>query len=569
MNRLTPTLLGSLVLLPTLVVAQGAPPPTGAGLPRTWSGPPTTAEITPRDLMTRLYIFADDSMQGRAAGTVGHHRATTWLAAELEKIGLEPAGDDGTFFQNVPLRTVTGSANLKVDGVPITMGTDFLMLPENLIEGYGGRIAGPDTPTIFGGRLGAPNAISPADAAGKLVVFLPPIAGNGQASFAFWAHPQIGQYADAAGFLVAALDIFPPQFASFLTDESTGYFPGDLPQAGQVGMLVSPSVAVRIVGRPLEQALPGALGKPLGGTAGYEYRHTEAPARNVVGLLRGSDPTLSTEYVLVGAHSDHTGLQDEIVDHDSLRVYNTVVRPRGVEDGEVEATAEQIPRIRQMLDSVRALRPGRLDSIANGADDDGSGSVALLEVAQAMAAAPDRPRRSILFIWHVAEELGLFGSEHFSDHPTVPRDSIVAAINVDMVGRGGESDLPNGGPGYLQLIGSRRLSTELGDLVETRNTEGRFGFRFDYQFDANNHPDQYYCRSDHYNYARYGIPVVFMSTGGHRDYHIVTDEPQYIDYDQLARVSRFIEDLARTVANLGHRVVVDKPKPDPAAPCVQ
>lgn len=569
MNRLTPALLGSMLLLPTLLVAQAPPRPAGADLPRTWSGPPTTAEITPGDLMTRLYIFADDSMQGRAAGTVGHHRATTWLAAELEKIGLEPAGDDGTFFQNVPLRSIIGSATLTVDGVPIAMGTDFLMLPASVVPGYGGQIIGPETPTIFGGRLGANNAISPADAAGKLVVFLPPLAGNGRPVPGFWGHPQIDQYAEAAGFLVAALDIFPQQFFSFLMDASTGYFPGDLPQAGQVGMLISPSVAVRIVGRPLEQALPGAMGKPLGGTAAYEFGETDAPARNVVGLLRGSDSALAQSYVLVGAHSDHTGLQDEVVDHDSLRVYNTVVRPRGVEDGEKEATAEQLPLIQQMLDSVRTLRPGRPDSIANGADDDGSGSVALLEVAQAMAAAPARPKRSVLFIWHVAEELGLFGSEHFSDHPTVPRDSIVAAINVDMVGRGGAADLPNGGPGYLQLIGSRRLSTELGDLVETRNTEGSFGFRFDYQFDANNHPDQYYCRSDHYNYARYGIPVVFMSTGGHRDYHIVTDEPQYIDYEQLARVSRFIEDLTGTVANLDHRVALDKPKPDPSAPCVQ
>ncbi len=569
MNRLTALFLGSLLVLPTVVVAQGAPRPTGADLPRTWSGPPTTAEITPGDLMTRLYIFADDSMQGRAAGTLGHHRATTWIAAELEKIGLEPAGDDGTFFQKVPLKTVTGSAALTVDGVPITLGTDFLMLPENVIPGYGGQITGSATPTIFGGRLGAGNAISPADAAGKLVIFLPPLGPSGRPAFMFWAHPQIDQYAEAAGFLVAALDIFPQQFFSFLTDPSTGYFPGDPPEAGQVGMLISPSVAVRLVGRPLEQALPGAMGKPLGGSAGYEFHDTEAPARNVVALLRSKDSALASEYVLVGAHSDHTGIQPERVDHDSLRVYNTVVRPRGVEDGETEATAGQLPEIQRMLDSVRALRPSRLDSIANGADDDGSGSVALLEVAQAMAAAPTRPKRSVLFIWHVAEELGLFGSEHFSDHPTVPRDSIVAAINVDMVGRGGAADLPNGGPGYLQLIGSRRLSTELGDLVETRNREGQFGFRFDYQFDANNHPDQYYCRSDHYNYARYGIPVVFMSTGGHRDYHIVTDEPQYIDYEQLARVSRFIGDLTRTVANLDHRVAVDKPKPDPSAPCVQ
>jgi len=138
-----------------------------------------------------------------------------------------------------------------------------------------------------------------------------------------------------------------------------------------------------------------------------------------------------------------------------------------------------------------------------------------------------------------------------------------------MIGRGGAQDIAGGGPGYVQLIGSRRLSTELGDLVETVAKTGPTPFRFDYQFDANGHPQQYYCRSDHYEYARYGIPVVFFSTGGHRDYHQLTDEPQYIDYQQLARVSTLIHDVAASVANLDHRVVVDRPKPDPKEACRQ
>jgi hypothetical protein len=119
------------------------------------------------------------------------------------------------------------------------------------------------------------------------------------------------------------------------------------------------------------------------------------------------------------------------------------------------------------------------------------------------------------------------------------------------------------------LIGSRRLSTELGDLVEAVNVRGKHGFSFDYQYDADGHPQNYYCRSDHYMYARYGIPIVFFTTGSHRDYHQVTDEPQYIEYDHLTRVARFIKDIAASVANLDHRVVVDKPKPDPEAPCQQ
>jgi Zn-dependent M28 family amino/carboxypeptidase len=205
----------------------------------------------------------------------------------------------------------------------------------------------------------------------------------------------------------------------------------------------------------------------------------------------------------------------------------------------------------------------------NGADDDGSGSMALLELAEYFARNP--AKRSLLFVWHTAEEKGLFGSEWYAERPTVARDSIVAQLNLDMIGRGAATDraLGDSAAGYLQLIGSRRLSTQLGDLVDQVNTAGKHGFTFDYQFDANGHPQQYYCRSDHYNYAKFGIPIVFFSTGSHRDYHMVTDEPQYIDYPKYARVAGLIMDVGRTVANLDQRVVVDKPKPLPGAQCVQ
>ena len=145
----------------------------------------------------------------------------------------------------------------------------------------------------------------------------------------------------------------------------------------------------------------------------------------------------------------------------------------------------------------------------------------------------------MLFVWHTGEEKGLLGSRYFTDHPTVPRDSIVAQINIDMVGRGGAyGSATPGAERYLQLVGSRRLSTELGDLVETVNKTRATPFTFDYTFDANGHPDNIYCRSDHSNYARYGIPVVFFTTGLHGDYHQVTDEPQYIDYAHMANRPR-------------------------------
>jgi Zn-dependent M28 family amino/carboxypeptidase len=190
-----------------------------------------------------------------------------------------------------------------------------------------------------------------------------------------------------------------------------------------------------------------------------------------------------------------------------------------------------------------------------------------------------KPKRSIIFVWHAGEEAGLWGSEWFTDHPTVPRDSIVAQLNVDMIGRGASSDITGEAKdgslihgrdsGYVQLIGSRRLSTELGNLVEDVNTKTKANLQLDYALDADGHPQNIYCRSDHYMYARYGIPIVFFTTGGHRDYHQVTDEPQYLDFDQYRRVTQLIHDVVWRVADLDHRPLVDKPKPDPNGACTQ
>jgi Zn-dependent M28 family amino/carboxypeptidase len=192
-----------------------------------------------------------------------------------------------------------------------------------------------------------------------------------------------------------------------------------------------------------------------------------------------------------------------------------------------------------------------------------------MEIAEAFAKGA-RPKRSLLFVWHTAEEKGLYGAQYFTDHPTVPRDSIVAQINMDQMGRGEPEDNPTGGPNSLVLIGARRLSTELGDLAEKVNARPENGFRLDYSFDRNGDPTNGYCRSDHYMYARYGIPVIFFSAAAwHIDYHMVSDEPQYIAYDRMAHVGRYIRDVVGTVANLDHRPVVDKPKPDPNGTCQQ
>ena len=235
------------------------------------------------------------------------------------------------------------------------------------------------------------------------------------------------------------------------------------------------------------------------------------------------------------------------------------------------ATPVEAARIAAIRDSLRRARPSRPDSVFNGADDDGSGTVALIAIAQTLSAGGGaRPRRSILFVSHAAEERGLLGSAWFTDHPTVARDSIVAEMDMDMIGRGDATDLPKGGPGYLEVVGVRRLSREFGDLLERVNAGQRAPFTFNYEYDAPGHPLQYYCRADHYSYARYGIPSVSLSRGEHADYHQVTDEPQYIDYQALARVATLVWDFARVVADLDHRPALEGPRPtNPHVPCRQ
>jgi hypothetical protein len=552
----------ALVVLPVVAACGGGHAPEAA-VPAGGTVP----AITPADLKLRSAIFADDSMLGRRAGTVGNVRGNAYIAGELARLGLKPAGDSGGFLQRVPLTSYaldTARTALRAGASALAAFSDFYP--------YQPTFAVPVRP-INGAQLvyvGAPSdsAAWPTREAlqGKLVVFRS--SGDGQSIGTPNLGPQ-GPFGQVAGIAVTHIDPLIGQFGDYLRAPRVEVKAGDQAPPGvtQPRMLFLPTKSVeKLFGKPLDALKPGEAGPTVEGDVAYVGK--DLPATNVVAVLEGSDPALRGEYVALGAHNDAIGIVAP-VDHDSLRAYNTVMRPRGANDTPQPPTAEEAVHIKGMLDSLRHLRPARLDSIVNGADDDGSGSMGLLEIAESVARGSVRPKRSLIFVWHTGEESGLQGSRWFTDHPTVPRDSIVAQINIDMIARGGPNDVPNGGPRYVEVLGASRLSTELGKLVEQVNTDGKFDFAFNYAYDANGHPDQYYCRSDHANYARYGIPIVFFSTGSHRDYHQVTDEIEFLDYDKFANVVRYVAALTGRVADLDHRVVVDKPKPDPEAPCQQ
>jgi hypothetical protein len=545
------------------LAACTAAPQTGtqSGLPAPITAAQTVAAISEADLRQRLYAVADDSMGGRVTGSTGHIKVTQYLADELKRLGLKPAGDNGTYFQNVPFvkRTVADAA-ISVDGVNLTVWADYVpILPNAPLRSFDG------VQVVYGGiAQDTTNMITREQAAGKFVVLL----NRSRNPFSRGTVPGTRLETAAAVATVqqpAALGIF----RQFLRTPGPTFAGGDKATAQRgLAMAISADAAAKLMGATVDSTLPiGASGKTVQG--GITATDEPVTARNVVAILPGSDPKAKGQYVAIGAHSDHVPLRLPPVDHDSLRVFNAAMRAKRLAVGGRQLTPEERADIRVNVDSLRTLRPARLDSINNGADDDGSGTVAVLEIAEALAGAQPKPARSILFVWHVAEELGLFGAQYFTDHPTVPRDSIVVQLNNDMIGRGGVGEELAGGPDYVQLIGWRRLSNELGDVIESVNKQQPLPFKFDLQYDAAGHAEQYYCRSDHYEYARFGIPIAFFSTGNHGDYHQVTDEPQYVDYTKLKNVAQLVHDIGVRVANLDHRLIVDGPKPDPKENCVQ
>lgn len=546
--------------------------------PRTQAPTPTGPDISVADLKTRVYLFADDSMNGRVLSTPENVKAVEYIAAELKKMGLEPAGDSGSFFQTVPIvDRVLEPGPVTVKGNPLALWTDYA--PRD--QGSSARsVSG--VPVVYGGMWGNEATLLPADSAvGKLVVIgVPP---RGPAGVLPNRPSVYSRYIRSAGIALVALELIPPALMAAYQEPSQMFRSGAAPPETPLPayFYISKRVAALLLGVPVDSARTGMPGTPLAGSMRFVDRPPRFATRNVVARLRGSDPALRGQYVALGAHNDHVNNNARPAAHDSVYALNHLFREGGADDPTPRPTAEQTAQLNATIAEIRKLSNGasaRLDSIYNGADDDASGSMGVLEMAQWFAAQPTKPKRSLLFIWHVGEEAGLFGSLHFTDHPTVPRDSIIAQLNLDMIGRGGAAEVTGntkegarlrGGSDYLQLIGARRLSDELGALADSVNLAGKHGFQFDFAMDANGHPQNIYCRSDHYAYARYGIPIIFFTTGGHADYHQVTDEPQYIDYDRLTRVTRYVAALAQRVANLPHRVGVNQPKPDPRGDCRQ
>lgn len=530
--------------------------------PRTWAPRPTDAAITANDLRTRLYQLADDSMMGREAGTLGNIKGTDYIAAEFKRLGLQPAGDNGSYFQVLDYgrqRFVTNRVRLQAGRQRLTPESDWAPLAPNGALRIGAEVTLTAVASVFGGDVASSAPALTADQMrGRVVVFNGQPVSNPAPRSVIAAHE-----AGAVAVLFVAEQLPTNAFAERLGMRAAV-------NSTMGGAAVTPAAAAALFGAPIAGVAAGTVGQTLSGTWTYSYEALEHPVRNVLAILPGADPVRKGQYVLIGAHSDHVGMVRGAnpPEHDSLRAFNTVMRPQGANDRvSIDAvTPAQWGEINALIATARSIRPARPDTVNNGADDDGSGTVVMLEIAERMAASP-RPARSVIFHSHAAEEKGLLGSAWWTAHPTVPLDSVVAAHNMDMLGKGRVTDVQFGGPHTVQMLGSRRVSPAFGDMIDSLNAVRDEPMVIDYSWDRTNRLNRF-CRSDQVSYIRKGIPTTYFSTGYSRDYHMATDEPQYINYDLSARVARFVHDIALTAANRPERLqVLPREQQDPAARC--
>jgi len=560
----------------------------------------TSAAISEADLMSRLYVFADDSMEGRNAPLASNAKGTAYIVRELQRLRIAPAGYLGSYYQTLPYvqRTLSARTSLTINGEPLRPGTDFT------VSSRGATKIIDSTRVIFAGvSSNADQMILPEWAANRFVIVVPPPpattdaagargggAGGGRGGAGGGTTIPVNvttRYAGATAIATVVPDVNnPPAAGGFGGRGGGGGRGGAAGPATVVNDLtaprvaaqfyITPAAAAKLLGRPVEGAGPGTMGGEVSASVFYDDNNIPH-ASNVLAIIPGSDPVLKNEYVVISAHNDHVGIStpnaqgSTAVDHDSLRTARLALLRMQMQRGELVANPPGTT-VTVNMDSLRRIRPPRRDSIRNGADDDGSGSMGVLEIAEAIAAMPVKPKRSTIFAWWTAEEDGLVGSRWWTDNPTVPLNQVVTNINMDMIGRGRAEDVPGGGPDYLGHLGADRLSTALGERVQAVNKQQSNPLRLDNRFDwpiAWPGYNNIYGRSDHANFARYNIPIVFFFTGLHADYHQVTDEPQYIDYPHYSRIVNFVKDLTVDVANLPARPKVDRSGAIPPRPIKQ
>jgi hypothetical protein len=480
--------------------------------------------IVAQDLKAHIYFLADDLLEGRETGQRGQHLAALYVRSQFMRMGLAPGNPEtDSYFQPYYLnRASIDEGSMTLDNQAFAYRKDFLNAtagllpdgqPELALVGYG--ISQPDYDNLgemdLDGMValmlaGAPTGM---DDATRLVDQIKTWKERAEA------------LADrgAAGVLMVMPDSIFNVLKRFTRRSATSTDSSDTPPMPIIYVSEKMGQALLTAGKSDLSELRNALNqsadlpkvklKKATLTVATKQTFSSQSAANVLGYLRGTDQ--AEELLVITGHYDHIGVNGEGV-------------------------------------------------VYNGADDDASGTSTVMAVAEAfMRAARDgyRPRRSILFMTVSGEEKGLLGSEYYTDHPLYPLANTVCDLNIDMVGRVDptyaerEDSLQ-----YVYLIGSDRLSTSLHELSEAMN-EQYTDLTLDYTYNEESDPNRFYYRSDHYNFAKNNIPVIFYFNGTHEDYHQPGDDPVKIRFDKAARIAQLVFATAWEVANRPERLVVD------------
>ena len=477
------------------------------------------ASITEEELKEHLYTYASDDFEGRETGKPGQKKAVEYLKAQYESMGIPALKTDGDYFQKVPLSiSNVPVGKIIIDGKEFQQGDDLLtfskaqgLVNDIIYVGYGiedeaySDYSGLDvTDKVILMKSGEPK-----NEDGSYI-----ISGNDEKSV--WSNMsesmgkrvELATQKGAKGILYYDPDNFAryKRYYDFMKTNNTGRMELAAETKDNFLILLNEAVVESLYPKLKSNHSTTTLSNSI--DFQIESADTKIDSENVVAILKGSKKP--EEYIVISSHLDHIGV---------------------TADGQIN----------------------------NGADDDGSGTVAMLEIAEAFKNSADKgmgPERSIIFLHVTGEEKGLLGSKYYTDYqPLVPLKNTVANLNIDMIGR--TDPKREGDRNYIYLIGSDKLSTELHELSERINNQYT-QLELDYTYNDENDPNRFYYRSDHYNFAKNNIPIIFYFNGTHDDYHRPGDTPDKINYDLLKNRSELIFHTAWELANREDKVIVDK-----------
>lgn len=500
------------------------------------------SSIKPEDAKRHLSILAADWMAGRETGEQGQKMAAAYLADQFRSFSLKPVvkeGDGYSYYQKFDLeKRAWKDVTITVNGTKKKFLQDFYLYGDFDIP------AEQKTNLVFAGYgIDAPNysdyktanGKTLIDVKGKTVIIFPGEPFNDSISLvtrtkatSIWANDWRKKATVAkslgAKHVIVVVGKTDNDFKNRLDQIKEHLVQPTLcfthKERASSAIFVPISIAAEMLGKTVDELISVrdersktlATGKsykkaltPAAFTLKVEVTKAKVSTENILGLIEGTDR--KDEIVVLTAHYDHIGKEG--------------------------------------------------DKIYFGADDDGSGTAALLELAEAFAMAAREgygPRRSILIMPVTAEEKGLMGSEYYTDKPVFPLDKTVADLNIDMIGRLDSAHFNN--PDYVYIIGSNRLSTELHGISESANNKS-VKIKLDYRYNSFDDPNRFYFRSDHYNFAKNNIPIIFYFTGVHADYHKPTDTVDKIDFVKLAKITKLVFYTAWDLANRDDRIVLD------------